>query len=210
MSENTTNNTLNATTTNGTNANNGQTNSNFDFAEGIKVIQKMNYKGNLLLPEDNAEFHSKFSTSSTTGVKSDEASADETIRAEKKFKKRFVILPLLILFLGFFGLLARNYYNARYVGVDYWGQVSASQSMDSREMLTMDGGGTGEFVVDYVVQVFDIDGNSRNISFTRRVGSEFQPGDFVKIYASRSLSLSEQRINVSDVPENVLALITAE
>lgn len=158
------------------------------------------------------------STRSTTPVSATQTPAIETrsviVPAEpaplKKSIARFWWLPLLLV-LGIAATVwGRNYYQARYVGSDYWAQVPADQNMTLVQQRNSAGEPVPGYQVRYRLTAFNEAGDQRTLEFDSRgddVSAMPQPGDFVWISASKQLVVRQRVVPQSEVAANVLNLI---
>jgi len=134
--------------------------------------------------------------------------------ARKPWLARFWWLPVLALLGIGLAVWGRGYYNARYVGTDFYAQVPATFDMTPQPMRDMAGNvvetnGVANMEVNFVVTGFNAAGEQRQLEFSVRADSPNlpQPGDYVRISASRQLVLRESVVSQSAVPTNILDLI---
>lgn len=124
-------------------------------------------------------------------------------------KKRLIIIGIAVV--AIFGVVkAKEYYDSRYVtdGI-YYIKVPSNQSMDLEDILDSNGK-----VVDkgksYTFTGYDENGKSMELFFTFITDNKvklLKPGQYVKVKASKTISLGEEIINEADVPESVLKIL---
>lgn len=119
-----------------------------------------------------------------------------------------IILILLVIGLGFGVVSGRNYYNERYVGKNYYLQVPEDQDTKLDKLLDNNGK-----VVDkgkeYRLIGFDKDGNKRELDIIIRGKEEdlLQPGEYLRVEASKQIVLGQERIGRDEVPKKALEKI---
>jgi len=173
-----------------------------DFG-GIKVVRTSGGR-----PVATMDTVTQVETESVTPVVT--TTSTEPIAPRKSWLARFWWLPVLALLAIGAAIWGRNYYESRYVGTEYWAQIPATFDVTPHELTTMDGEGSGDMGVDYVVTGFNEAGESRQLEFTVRgenAADMPQPGSFVELSASDQLVVSHRVVSESEVPTNVIALL---
>jgi len=109
---------------------------------------------------------------------------------------------------------AKQYYEARYVGADYYAQVPQNYDMTPRDIKSMKGEslGTG---VEYKLTAYDAQGEPRDVEFTvadpdssiSRGEQQPQPGDYLWVSASKQLVVRWKAAAQNDIPAKALAAI---
>ena len=125
-----------------------------------------------------------------------------------------VVLAAAVLALGV--VWGKRYYEARYVGTDYYAVVPQGYDMTEQPVRSMAGEqvGTG---ITYNLTAYGADGGSRPVSFTVYDPSSSislgeqqpQPGQYLRVTASKQTVISWRAIDASEVPADVLPLINA-
>lgn len=138
------------------------------------------------------------------------AVAAEPSAPRKSRRVRYLVL-LMVAALGISAAAwGRSYYDHRYVGADYWAQISASQDTTPIEFLTNHGEPAGDYGVRYEVVAFNEAGEQRALDWEHQGTTPDQlpqPGDFVKLSASAELVRDQQVVAESEIPTDVLKLI---
>ncbi len=124
-------------------------------------------------------------------------------------KKNTLIITAIVMIvgLGFLGIKAKEYYDDRYVGTDYYAQLPADQDMTVEDIIDDNGKKQAEGRT-YYVTAFNEDGEQRTLDFIV-IGEEnlLKPNTFLKLNASKQIVVQTTIINESEVPESVLKLI---
>jgi uncharacterized protein YxeA len=136
----------------------------------------------------------------------------EVIAPKKRSLARFWWLPVLAVLGISAAVWGRNYYQHRYVGTDFWAQVSETQELTPVQRRGMD----GEIIedmwgVDYRVTGVNAAGDSREFEFVSR-GEDTsrmpQPGSWVVMSVNAdNLVRNQHVVPESEVPANVLAAL---
>lgn len=174
------------------------TNDNFDFGD-IKVVRNGGGSRTAVLERDVIE--------TTTPRATSVAQPSVT---HKPWLRRFWWLPLLAVAGIAAAAWGRGYYESRYVGHDYWAQVSATQDTTPVERISDNGEATGTYGVDYVVTAFNEAGEQRTLDFVARGDSAAQmpqPGAFLWLSASESIVVKQHVVPESEVPAAVREMI---
>ena len=111
---------------------------------------------------------------------------------------------------------AKQYYDIRYVGYDYYARVPLDYPMETVILHNMDGNevGTG---IDYDLMAFNEEGEARLLSFTvidpdtpiSRGEDQPQPGDYLWISASELLVVAWDFTDEGSIPGPILIMINA-
>jgi len=129
-------------------------------------------------------------------------------------------LVFWIVFLVAAGLLAavamwgKQYYEARYVGEDYYVMVPLDYDMESKPIYSMAGNELGRGIV-YNLTANNEQGDSQTISFTvfnsnssgSRGEIQPQPGTYLWISARKQIVLRWKAVDENDIPEKALKMI---
>lgn len=109
-------------------------------------------------------------------------------------------------------LWAKGYYNNRYVASEtYYTQV-ATDEVNKDSWLVDDEGKKEIKGKEYNLIGYDKEGNKRDFSFAKQGTAKdyYAPGSYIKISASKTISLGETTINKEDVPAKALEKIEKE
>lgn len=126
-------------------------------------------------------------------------------------KKTLGILIVVSIIVGG-ALWAKGYYNNRYVASEtYYTQVPTDE-VNKDSWLVNSEGEKQEKGKEYKLIGYDKEGNKREVDFTKRGTAKdyYAPGTYIKISASKTISLGETTINKEDVPAKVLEKIEKE
>jgi len=140
--------------------------------------------------------------------------AGEPVTPLKPWITRFWWLPVLaVLGIGL-ALWGRGYYNARYVGTDFYAQIPAAAVLTPVEERDMAGNivevdGQPRMIINYIVTAFNDAGERRELEFTARADNPNrpQPGDYLRLNASNQLVLNQAVVPQTAVPAHVLDLV---
>lgn len=138
--------------------------------------------------------------------------APESSAPRKSAVARFWWLPLLLVAGIAAGVWGHNYYNARYVGHDFWAQVPATQDVTPVERFSDSGEATGMYGVDYVLTAFNEAGDQRTLDFVsygENSADMPQPGAFVWLSASDQIVVRQHVVPESEVPAAVREMIAS-
>ncbi|MCU9815792.1 YxeA family protein [Paraclostridium sp. AKS73] len=126
-------------------------------------------------------------------------------------KKTLGILIVVSIIVGG-ALWAKGYYNNRYVASEtYYTQVPTDE-VNKDSWLVNSEGEKQEKGKEYKLIGYDKEGNKREVDFTKRGTAKdyYAPGTYIKISASKTISLGETTINKEDVPAKALEKIEKE
>lgn len=126
-------------------------------------------------------------------------------------KKTLGILIVVSIIVGG-ALWAKGYYNNRYVASEtYYTQVPTDE-VNKDSWLVNSEGEKQEKGKEYKLIGYDKEGNKREADFTKRGTAKdyYAPGTYIKISASKTISLGETTINKEDVPAKALEKIEKE
>ncbi len=126
-------------------------------------------------------------------------------------KKTLGILIAVAIIVGG-ALWAKGYYNNRYVASEtYYTQVPTDE-VNKDSWLVNSEGEKQEKGKEYKLIGYDKEGNKREVDFTKRGTAKdyYAPGTYIKISASKTISLGETTINKEDVPAKALEKIEKE
>ncbi|MEN2256286.1 YxeA family protein (plasmid) [Paraclostridium benzoelyticum] len=126
-------------------------------------------------------------------------------------KKTLGILIVVSIIVGG-ALWAKGYYNNRYVASEtYYTQVPTDE-VNKDSWLVNSEGEKQEKGKEYKLIGYDKEGNKREVDFTKRGTAKdyYAPGSYIKISASKTISLGETTINKEDVPAKALEKIEKE
>ncbi len=126
-------------------------------------------------------------------------------------KKTLGILIAVSIIVGG-ALWAKGYYNNRYVASEtYYTQVPTDE-VNKDSWLVNSEGEKQEKGKEYKLIGYDKEGNKREVDFTKRGTAKdyYAPGTYIKISASKTISLGETTINKEDVPAKALEKIEKE
>jgi len=108
----------------------------------------------------------------------------------------------------------KQYYDARYVGADYYAMVPQDYDMTSRDMKSMNGEvvGTG---IDYKLTAYNEQGEARPVEFTvPDMGTAIshgkeqpKPGSYLWVSASKQLVVSWKATEKGEIPAKALEAI---
>ncbi|MCL2547753.1 MAG: YxeA family protein, partial [Symbiobacteriaceae bacterium] len=120
---------------------------------------------------------------------------------------RATLLVSIILVL-LFAFWAKQYYENRYVGADYYAMVPLDFDTTPTMMHSMSGAEVG-LGKRYELTAFDEQGNAKAVEFTVRLDRETLPlpGAFLYIKASKQLVISWREIDESSIPKGALQMI---
>ena len=127
-----------------------------------------------------------------------------------------IIVVLLTAVLALGVVWGKRYYEARYVGADYYAVVPQDYDMTEQPVCSMAGEQVGTGII-YNLTAYGTDGKSRPVSFTVydpassiSVGEQQpQPGQYLRVTASKQTVVDWRAIDASEVPADVLALVNA-
>lgn len=126
-------------------------------------------------------------------------------------KKTLGILIVVSIIVGG-ALWAKGYYNNRYVASEtYYTQVPTDE-VNKDSWLVNSEGEKQEKGKEYKLIGYDKEGNKREVDFTKRGTAKdyYAPGTYIKISASKTISLGETTINKEDIPAKALEKIEKE
>lgn len=126
-------------------------------------------------------------------------------------KKTLGILIAVAIIVGG-ALWAKGYYNNRYVASEtYYTQVPTDEV--NKDSWLVDDEGKKEIKgKEYNLIGYDKEGNKRAFSFSKQGAAKdyYAPGSFIKISASKTISVGETIVNKDEVPTKALEKIEKE
>lgn len=126
-------------------------------------------------------------------------------------KKTLGILIAVAIIVGG-ALWAKGYYNNRYVASEtYYTQVPTDEV--NKDSWLVDDEGKKEIKgKEYNLIGYDKEGNKRAFSFSKQGTAKdyYAPGSFIKISASKTISVGETIVNKDEVPTKALEKIEKE
>lgn len=117
-----------------------------------------------------------------------------------------IVAAVLVVLVIFGSIKVKQYYDDRYVGSDYYTRVPADQSTEL-EPLYDDSGKEVDTGKEYAFESYNDKGEKRILKFsytTEDTSKLLQPGQYVKISASKQIVVGQEVVKESDVPESVL------
>lgn len=119
-----------------------------------------------------------------------------------------IMLGLLVIGIGFGVISGRNYYNDRYVGKNYYLQVPADQDTKLEKLYDRNGK-VADKGKEYKLTGFDKNGNEKQLDIIIRGKEEdlLQPGEYLRVEASKQIVVGEERINRDKIPKKALEKI---
>lgn len=126
-------------------------------------------------------------------------------------KKTLGILIAVSIIVGG-ALWAKGYYNNRYVASEtYYTQVPTDE-VNKDSWLADDSGKKQIKGKEYKLIGYDKEGNKRDFSFIKKGTAKdyYAPGAYIKISASKTISVGETIVNKEDVPTKSLEKIEKE
>ena len=137
----------------------------------------------------------------------------------RRFKKilPWAVVAVAAVMVAGLAIVAKNYYEDRYVGTDHYAIVPRDYDMSPQPVYSRDGVqvGTG---VEYKLTAFDSAGRPQVVSFTvfdpgspiSRGEQQPQPGTYLQISASNQLVVSWRVVTTAEIPAQALAAIRAQ
>ena len=126
-------------------------------------------------------------------------------------KKTLGILIAVAIIVGG-ALWAKGYYNNRYVASEtYYTQVPTDEVNKDSWLLDSEGKKQAKGK-EYNLIGYDKEGNKRDFNFAKSGTAKdyYAPGAYIKISASKTISLGESTVNKEDVPAKALEKIEKE
>lgn len=126
-------------------------------------------------------------------------------------KKTLGILIAVAIIVGG-ALWAKGYYNNRYVASEtYYTQVPTDEVNKDSWLVNSEGKKEVKGKM-YKLVGYDKEGNKRDFSFAKQGTAKdyYAPGAYIKISASKTISLGEITVNKEDVPAKALEKIEKE
>lgn len=126
-----------------------------------------------------------------------------------KNKKGIIIGVIFLAIVVLGGMKINDYYQDRYVGKDYYVRVPQDQSTELEDILDMSNRVVGKGR-KYELLGYNTAGESRMLSFTYTTEDPaklLQPGQYLKVSASKQIVVGQSVIQESDVPADILKLI---
>ncbi|NLH71091.1 MAG: DUF1093 domain-containing protein [Brooklawnia sp.] len=123
-------------------------------------------------------------------------------------KKQSVIVAVIVIaLLVLAGVVwAKQYYDSRYIGQDYYTVVPLDEPVAVTDLLDSSGNPVDKGYA-YKLVGFDTDLNRRVLEFDKRsttLDGLYQPGTYLRVSASAQIVLNETVIQRSDVPPQIL------
>ncbi|MEG0327198.1 MAG: YxeA family protein [Erysipelothrix sp.] len=117
-----------------------------------------------------------------------------------------IIAAVLVVLIIFGSIKVKQYYDDRYVGSDYYTRVPSDQSTEL-EPLYDDSGKEVDTGKNYSFVSYNEKGERRTLEFsytTEDTSKLLQPGQYLKISASKQIVVGQEVVKESDVPTDVL------
>jgi uncharacterized protein YxeA len=120
----------------------------------------------------------------------------------------WIVVVILVAMVAVVAIWAKNYYEARYVGSDYYAMVPLDFDVTPETLYSMDGEDVG-LGKEYALTAYDGQSEPRTLAFNVRVDRDTfpQPGEFLLIQASTQIVVGWRIISESEVPESALRMI---
>lgn len=120
-------------------------------------------------------------------------------------KKTVGILITIAIIIGV-AFWAKGYYNDRYVASETYYTQIPSDEVNEDSWLVDDKGNKQEKGKAYDLMAYDKEGNKKEVYFTIRGTAKdyYAPGTYIKISASKTLTMGESIVNKEDVPVKAL------
>jgi uncharacterized protein (TIGR01655 family) len=123
---------------------------------------------------------------------------------------KIVILVVVIALIAVFAIFAKNYYEARYVGKDYYTMIPTNLDTTPETIYSMSGEDVG-LGKSYLLTGYSENGEKKTLDFNVMEEKEPLPkaGEYLKVSASKQIVLKWWLISENEVPENALDKIKA-
>lgn len=126
----------------------------------------------------------------------------------------WIVVIVALALVAVFAVWGRQYYESRYVGVDYYTMVPLDYNMESEPIYSM-AGKEVDRGINYNLTAYNKQGESKSVSFTvidldssgSRGEKQPQPGTYLWISASNQIVLRWKAVEISDIPEEALKMI---
>jgi len=126
----------------------------------------------------------------------------------------WIALALVAVLVVSCGIFGKRYYDARYVGADYYAMVPLDFDMTQKDMKSMNGEVVGQGI-EYRLTAFNDQGESKDVNFSvadpdgaLSIGEQQPlPGTFLWISASQQIVVHWTMIDQSEVPPAALEQI---
>ncbi|MCL2882723.1 MAG: YxeA family protein [Coriobacteriia bacterium] len=132
----------------------------------------------------------------------------------KKRPVLWIVLALVAVVVVAGAIWGKQYYDARYVGADYYAMVPQDYDTTSHDIKSMNGEvvGTG---VDYKLTAYNARGEARPVAFTvadpgtsiSRGEEQPQPGAYLWVSASKQIVVRWKSTEQNAIPEKALEMI---
>lgn len=126
--------------------------------------------------------------------------------------KKILGILIAVVVIGGGAFWAKGYYNNRYVASEtYYTQVPWDEVNKDSWLVDSEGKKRVKGKM-YKLVGYDKEGNKRDFSFAKQGTAKdyYVPGSFIKISASKTISLGETTVNKEDVPAKALEKIEKE
>lgn len=122
---------------------------------------------------------------------------------------KWVMGLIIVSIVGVGAYYAGNYYNDRYVGEDYYTKIPSNTNLELEDIKDQEGvvQATG---YEYKLAGYNTQLQKRTLEFSQhatKVEDLYQPGTYLKISVSKQIVLSEEVVNASAVPTQILELL---
>jgi len=132
----------------------------------------------------------------------------------KKKPVFWIVLAAVAVAIVAAGVWGKQYYDARYVGADYYAQVPQGYDMTSRVVKSMSGEVVGAGI-DYNLTAYNAQGEAKTVKFTvadpgtsiSRGEEQPQPGTYLWVSASKQIVVRWKATEESKVPAKALEMI---
>ncbi|MCL1846898.1 MAG: YxeA family protein [Coriobacteriia bacterium] len=133
----------------------------------------------------------------------------------KKKPVFWVIVAVVALVVVAVGIWGKQYYDDRYVGTDYYAVVPLDYNVTPGPRPSMDGRADMGPAVEYDLVAYNDKGEAKTVNFSvYSPESDYyrgepmpQPGEYLRVSASKQLVVGWRIVDVGDVPAGVLELL---
>ena len=124
-------------------------------------------------------------------------------------KRRTLILIIIAILIVALVIVTKQYYDKRYVGVDYYTMVPQDYNMTPETIYDMSGKQDLGKGMNYTLTAYDDQGKAKTVKFTVMEGGSGmpQPGTYLQVNASSEIVLKWNITDQSNIPEKALEKI---